>query len=329
MKILFAIDCSHHCDAAVRAMSRRIWPVGSEIKLLGVASHGVDDHVEFMYERAFEEAASMLALGVNGSQVFIHRQLVEGHIRDAIVDVASEWGADLVVVGSRGHSMLESVLLGSVSQAVLDHAKFPVIIAREVQPAAIGNILVGVDDTEHSAAAVEWLAEQTWANIPGTTISLVSAVHDPQPDISHKPIAKAGDLLLEWEAERGLLYLALEYWARFLQEQLPAAEIHYGVLDGEPREVLIRAAQNWPSETIIMGSHGRRGIQKLFLGSVSQHIAAHVNCSVEIIRNRPSQHFAAVHAMLQEHRENNPLHNEPSHQTIGSKQISSPIMFSW
>lgn len=329
MKLLFGIDCSHHSNSAVRAMARRVWPVGTEVKLLGVATQGVKGEVETTFECAFEEAASMLSLGINGSNLLIYRQLVEGNIRDAIVQVAQEWGADLVVVGSRGQSMLENVFLGSVSQSILDHAKFPVCVAREVQPAAIGNILVGIDDSETSAAAVEWLATQTWANTAETTISLVSAVHDPQPDIDHKSVTKASELLMEWETERGLLYVALEYWAQLLKERLPQASIHYGVLDGSPRELLIRAAEKWPAEVVVLGSHGRNAFHKLFLGSVSQHVAAHVPCSVEIIRNRPSEHFATIHALIQQHRENNPLLNEPTHQNLGSQAASSPIMFSW
>jgi nucleotide-binding universal stress UspA family protein len=48
-----------------------------------------------------------------------------------IVEVADEWGADLIVVGSHGYRMWERVLLGSVSQSVATHAKCSVWIVRE------------------------------------------------------------------------------------------------------------------------------------------------------------------------------------------------------
>jgi nucleotide-binding universal stress UspA family protein len=56
------------------------------------------------------------------------------------------------------------------------------------------------------------------------------------------------------------------------------------VLLGEPRQALMDLAKSWPADLIVMGSHGRRGFEKALLGSVSEAVAMHAPCSVEIIR---------------------------------------------
>jgi nucleotide-binding universal stress UspA family protein len=53
---------------------------------------------------------------------------------------------------------------------------------------------------------------------------------------------------------------------------------------GDIREVIIDSAAEWRADLIIVGSHGQRGIQRFLLGSVSEFVARHANCSVEIIR---------------------------------------------
>jgi nucleotide-binding universal stress UspA family protein len=53
---------------------------------------------------------------------------------------------------------------------------------------------------------------------------------------------------------------------------------------GEPRRVILDAAAAWRADLIVVGSHGKTGIDRLLLGSVSEHIARHATCSVEIVR---------------------------------------------
>jgi nucleotide-binding universal stress UspA family protein len=53
---------------------------------------------------------------------------------------------------------------------------------------------------------------------------------------------------------------------------------------GEPRGVILDAAKSWQADMIVLDSHGRRGLDRLFLGSVSEAAAIHAHCSVEVIR---------------------------------------------
>ena len=61
-------------------------------------------------------------------------------------------------------------------------------------------------------------------------------------------------------------------------------EITTETVEGSPKRVILDEAERWDAELIVVGSHGRRGLQRFLLGSVSQAVALHAPCSVEIVR---------------------------------------------
>ena len=143
MKILIAIDGSECSDVAVEEVSKRPWPADSAVRIISVAEtlplevlslppryredieraarHRADTIVERAIERLRDSDARILPIS---STVVIDSP------KDAIVEEAERWGADLIVVGSHGYRGPERALLGSVSQAVATQAKCSVEIAR-------------------------------------------------------------------------------------------------------------------------------------------------------------------------------------------------------
>ena len=53
---------------------------------------------------------------------------------------------------------------------------------------------------------------------------------------------------------------------------------------GDPRKVILDEAKDWGADLIVLGSHGYRSLERLMLGSVSESVATHAHCSVEVIR---------------------------------------------
>ena len=53
---------------------------------------------------------------------------------------------------------------------------------------------------------------------------------------------------------------------------------------GDPRAFILDAAKTWAADLIVLGSHGRHGLERFLLGSVSEAVAVHAHCSVEIVR---------------------------------------------
>jgi nucleotide-binding universal stress UspA family protein len=149
MKILLAVDGSADSAAAVEEVAKRPWPPQSELKVITAAETqliaGMEPWVpsqEYFdqVDRAFREAAQAIidaALEklklIKDKTLKISSETIQGSSREAIVDEAERWGADLIVMGSRGLGAFGRLLLGSVSSAVVHHAKCSVEIVRRPQ----------------------------------------------------------------------------------------------------------------------------------------------------------------------------------------------------
>jgi nucleotide-binding universal stress UspA family protein len=144
MKILLAIDGSPCSDVAVGEVARRPWPKGSSVKILTAfeppmpptpeawalpATYQVeiDEALRKQAQNIIEDALQKLK--VNES-LALDAMLMPGSPRAVILDEAESWGADLIVLGSHGYSAWKRFLLGSVSQAVVSHAKCSVEVVR-------------------------------------------------------------------------------------------------------------------------------------------------------------------------------------------------------
>lgn len=144
MKILLAIDGSPCSDAAVEEVARRPWPEGSVVKVLTALETPMPPTPEAwaLPLNFFEEMdAALRKQGQNivnraiqklksNETLMSDAVLAPGPPRSVILDEAESWGADLIVLGSHGYSAWKRFLLGSVSQAVVSHAKCSVEVVR-------------------------------------------------------------------------------------------------------------------------------------------------------------------------------------------------------
>lgn len=150
MKILLAVDGSPNSDAAVDEVIKRPWPPQSEVKIITVFETpmtigiGLEpwpaNYFEELQKPAREAARTVsddamrkLEEG-SGKTLKISREVIRGPASQVIVEEAESWGADLIVMGSRGLGAWNRLLLGSVSSAVVHHAKCSVEIVRTSKP---------------------------------------------------------------------------------------------------------------------------------------------------------------------------------------------------
>jgi len=143
MKILIAIDGSDFSQAVLKSVIARPWPPNTEVKVLHVVEPpsllmgremgGYDPEFEMVWKALREQAKDLVekaAEKLRGAKVNVSTELVEGDPKSQIIDIANEWRADMIVLGSHGRTGLDRFLMGSVSQAVVRHAHCSVEIVR-------------------------------------------------------------------------------------------------------------------------------------------------------------------------------------------------------
>lgn len=146
MRILLAVDGSACSDAAVSAVAARPWPRGTEIKIISAfqmilpmspetwaISAQYCDHLEQIGREQAQAVVTNAAEKIKTATdpgISLTTSVLIGSPETAILEESEDWKADLIVVGSHGYSGWQRLLLGSVSLAVVSHAKCSVEVVR-------------------------------------------------------------------------------------------------------------------------------------------------------------------------------------------------------
>jgi nucleotide-binding universal stress UspA family protein len=196
----------------------------------------------------------------------------------ALLNKAEAWKPDLIALGSHGWTWLGGMFIGSTAQKVLGHAHASVRLCRP-KPGPFGaapRIVIGVDGSKDAEAAIAAVAARNWPQ--GTEVMLLAAV-DFRLTLSEaiadgKTPAGPSD---SWPwMEKNLRAAA----ARLMEKGL---SVKTSILEGDPRQVLLKQAHEFNADAIFMGRRGLSGFGRLMMGSVSGNVASHAPCSVEIV----------------------------------------------
>ncbi len=211
-----------------------------------------------------------------------------GHPKTVLVDRAKTTGADFIFAGSHGSSTLRRFVLGSVASGLLREAPCSVEIVRGTAGEGSGlKVLLATDGSESSDQAARSIAERPWP--AGTEVRVLSAV---------ELILPAGYAFFEppnfdtpfLESARAEAMKRSQDAIGRAREALDAAGLKssesISVLMESARTIILNEATEWGADLIVLGSHGHRGIDRLLLGSVSESVAMHAACSVDVIRGR-------------------------------------------
>jgi nucleotide-binding universal stress UspA family protein len=149
------------------------------------------------------------------------------------------------------------------------------------------RVLIAVEESECSRLALESVMERSW---PEDSQFRVINVFEPFPFYGSEIYSpRAADSIQE--AEKELLNSKKELLKqdlKRLRDSFSEKSVSGDVLTGDIRNCIVDEAKEWGADLIVMGSHGRKGFSKLFLGSVAEGVAGHADCSVEIIKKKLS-----------------------------------------
>jgi nucleotide-binding universal stress UspA family protein len=181
---------------------------------------------------------------------------------------------------------------------VLLHAGCSVRIVRRTvnKDAGVGqNVLLALDNSEHSKHLVEHALLLPWPQ--GTRFQCLHVVPEVTVDVLLDPDSGFAPKLAEFYND----VLSIEkQWVVSVADKInqtfgqDVASAYVAL--GDPRKLILEHALSWPADLILIGSHGRRGFEKLVMGSVSEAVATHAKCAVEVtrmpVRRKAKLHFS-------------------------------------
>ncbi|WP_255512659.1 universal stress protein [Kribbella steppae] len=261
---------SRHCP--LRIVHTFSWPVTGNLlgmTFAGDLNIGLQSAAEWILTEAKAHAREL------APNIKVIADLFVGPAAPTLLNEAQS--ADLVVVGSRGVGGFRGLLVGSVSATVAAHSPCPVVVVHPHRdgsafPASpIGQIVVGVDGSEISTAAIRFAFQQAARRHIG-----IIAVHAAMRSRQHPTLSVPAHIVDQ--IDRQLFAEAMQS-KRVL---FPAIDVRTKLVHGHPAQALIDSSAG--AELVVVGSHGRGGFAGMLLGSVSQAVLQHAACPVAVVR---------------------------------------------
>lgn len=195
----------------------------------------------------------------------VRQILIEGPAAQVLCEQSA--GAGILVVGSRGLGGLSGLMLGSVSLRVATFAASPVVVVRghwrPMGGYAPGHIVAGVDGSTAAERALEFAGQE--AALRRVPLTAVCALADAPGELgaSHLIGEEFERVVTDWEKDH------------------PEVELHRQITNKSARAALLEAAQD--AQLLVVGRHGRGGLPRMMLGTVTETLLSHTPCPVAVV----------------------------------------------
>jgi nucleotide-binding universal stress UspA family protein len=297
--VVVGVDFSKHNAPAVAYAAHEASTRGLPLELL----HALDPRdilptylalpdQELIDEVESELADQAAAVVSDRPGLDVRTAVVQKSPTDALVDASRR--ATMVVIGSRGHGTFSQLLLGAVAWRVVSRAHGPIVLVRPSQnigasgAAETAPVLVGVDGSASSAAAVDFAFAEAQAR--GTGVVAASVWSLPHPEglaIGRTWPAEADQWRIDMESDADRI-LAEALAGK--PEQFPDVEITRVVVHGlNIPMTLLEVAAAKDAELVVVGAHGQHALPVLVLGAVGVQLAHHADRSVAVVHDDGTQ----------------------------------------
>ncbi len=144
------------------------------------------------------------------------------------------------------------------------------------------KMLIAVEDKLFGQALADFVVSYSWKEAPEFRIvNVVEQLKYLVPTLTGVSDTRYLDVVEERQRLGKSLVLAI---GTALRQSFPLAPMEEMIVNGDPKSRILDLAQEWEADLIVMGSHGRRGLERMLLGSVSLAVLSHAPCSVIIVR---------------------------------------------
>lgn len=266
-RILLATDGSEFSDGAIRVATSLAKRNRAKLFITGVAVYkpeyatAVPDLAQLALDmaRCSVDSAAQSASGVDYEIVIAE---ADDPYR-GIVDTASEDGVDVVVMGRRGKRGLARAMVGDATARVIGHAPCNVLVVPRGAQDCRQGIIVATDGSRHGDAAARVAGQLALAwQLPLTVVSAVLVSHNEQ--------------------RRREAVIAVDRVKASLAG-LPVV-VTGVVAEGRPEQVILDQASKAGADLIVVGTHGRTGLDRLLMGSVAERVIGFAECPVLAVK---------------------------------------------
>jgi len=232
-------------------------------------------------EKDQREKFSSLKLELNKKGLYFEGFVLRGDPREEIVKYAASKEADLIVMGTRGHGLLDSMLIGSTTLNVLKNSPIPVLAHKRGKNSTgvkIKNILVPLEIFEESGSALIYALNL--AKIVDANVTVLNAVISGGYSYA-LPTNILEESMTHAHQELEKIIMNVKSKGKFSDKDLNKIKISVKTSYGPNYGVSISDYANKKNmDLIVIHTHGKKGIEKLMLGSVTELVIRKAKCSV-------------------------------------------------
>lgn len=284
-KLLLSTDGSEFSEGAIREAISLAKTCSSKLFAVSV----VETNPEYetlapnLVEKEIEKAKGFLdSIKKRASKEGVDCETVVRQGEDSyqyVVEEASRNSAEMIIMGRRGRTGLKRLVMGSVTAKVIGHAPCNVLVVPKDAKVDLKRILVATDGSRYSEkAAMEAvsIAKRSGAHL--TIVAVVPSESISPLDIVHTEMHR--DLIAEKEQKVAQCNID---GVKGLAEKEGVAVSNL-ILEGRPHEAIVDIAKEKEIDLIVIGSHGKTGLEKLLMGSVTERVIVLSPCAVLVVR---------------------------------------------
>ncbi len=227
-------------------------------------------HLETVKQRAVKENVECATVVRQGEESY--RFIIEEATKDR---------AEMIIMGRRGRTGLKRLMMGSVTAKVIGHAPCNVLVVPRAAKVELRKIIAATDGSRYSEAAVMeaiGIAKRSGARL--TVVSVVPSEAASPFDIVHSEMQRG--LIAEKEQK------AAECSVKNMRDiaDREGVSIEGLILEGRPYEAITSEAGEKKADLVVLGSHGRTGLEKLLMGSVTERVIGLAHCAVLVVKKK-------------------------------------------
>lgn len=296
-RILLATDCSRWAQGAEWYACSLASSWGATLTVMSVLEFPPGMNPDYPVNRLYlgelmkqtTKALVEMKSRVMDRGIAVHTRITNGIPSQEVLAAAEADDVDLIVVGTRGKTGLEHVLLGSTAERIIRAAPCPVLAVRGEAyqaeaaggrppdyPIALQRMLVPIDFSDCSLDAVEYAV--LVAQRAKASIRLLHVL---------EPVSYGLDFTLSHTAKREEMRERITARMDGLKAALQSGGVtaDVQVRGGLPADSVLEAAGEYPADLIVMGTHGRRGLSHTMWGSVAESVLRKSHCPVLTVRS--------------------------------------------